>query len=156
MKLSKLHWYFEIRISTNRLYILFVIRYIWTFQRHLKGKPHAELGEMLNEQHEMITNLLRQQASLVERRKAIVNQKTAKFKNQNREIQMSTCNMCQVEICGFNSVADLRTHRQSYGHQMLKEFLHPKCTSCNLEFQGKCILNYMLSYPAKIYLKSSR
>ena len=103
----------------------------------MKGKPHAELGEMLNAQHEMITNLLRQQASLVERRKAIVNQKTAKFKNQNREIQMSTCNMFQVEIYGFNAVADLRTHRQSYGHQMLKEFLHPKCSSCNLEFQQR-------------------
>ena len=50
----------------------------------MKGKPHAELGEMLNEQHEMITNLLRQQASLVERRKAIVTEKTAKFKNKNR------------------------------------------------------------------------
>ena len=61
-----------------------------SFERHLKGKPHAELGDMLNEQHEMIVALLRQQATLVERRKAIVAQKTAKFKNKNgnREVQM--------------------------------------------------------------------
>ena len=46
---------------------------------------------MLNDQHEMITALLRQQATLVERRKAIVANKTAKFKNKNRnnrEIKM--------------------------------------------------------------------
>jgi len=85
----------------------------------------------------MITNLLRQQASLVERRKAIVANKTAKFKNQNREVQMSTCNMCQVDVYGFNTVQDMRIHRQSYYHQMLKEFLHPTCSSCNLEFQQR-------------------
>ena len=32
----------------------------------------------------MIASLLRQQAKLVERRKAIVTEKTAKFKNKNR------------------------------------------------------------------------
>ena len=26
---------------------------------------------------------------------------------------------------------------QSYYHQMLKEFLHPACSSCNLEFQQR-------------------
>ena len=63
-----------------------------SFERHLKGRPHAELGDMLNEQHEMIISLLRQQATLVERRKAIVAEKTAKFKNpknrNNREVKV--------------------------------------------------------------------
>ena len=67
-----------------------------SFERHLKGRPHAELGEILGDQHEMIASLLRQQAKLVERRKAIVTEKTAKFKNKNRnnrEIKMYVSNM---------------------------------------------------------------
>ena len=131
----------------------------------------------------MIGSLLRQQAKLVERRKAIVTQKTAKFKNKNRnnrEIKMyvdkglmtrfriegiefypiakhkglpsemlishqffyytlrifsSTCNMCHVDVYGFNSAADHKIHRKSYSHHMLREFLHPKCTPCQKEFQ---------------------
>ena len=45
--------------------------------------------------------------------------------------------MCQVDVYGFNTVQDMRIHRQSYYHQMLKEFLHPTCSSCNLEFQQR-------------------
>ena len=47
----------------------------------------------------------------------------------------SSCNMCQVDVYGFNTNADLKIHRKSYSHQMLREFLHPKCTPCHMEFQ---------------------
>ena len=43
--------------------------------------------------------------------------------------------MCQVDITGFNITSDLKIHRQSYTHQMLREFLHPKCVPCQKEFQ---------------------
>ena len=42
-----------------------------------------------------------------------------------------------MDVYGFNAVQDMRVHRQSYSHQMLKEFLHPTCSPCNLEFQQR-------------------
>ena len=49
----------------------------------------------------------------------------------------STCNMCQVDVYGFNVKNDSKIHRQSYAHQMLKEFLHPSCPTCKIEFQQR-------------------
>ena len=49
----------------------------------------------------------------------------------------STCNMCQVDVYGFNVKNDSKIHRQSYAHQMLKEFLHPSCSTCKIEFQQR-------------------
>ena len=43
--------------------------------------------------------------------------------------------MCQVDVYGFNTNADLKIHRKSYSHHTLKEFLHPKCIPCHQEFQ---------------------
>ena len=45
--------------------------------------------------------------------------------------------MCKVDVYGFNTNGDLKIHRKSYSHQMLREFLHPKCTSCQKEFQQR-------------------
>ena len=43
--------------------------------------------------------------------------------------------MCQVDVYGFNRTVDLKVHRKSDCHQMLKDFLHPKCGPCQKEFQ---------------------
>jgi len=106
-----------------------------SFERHVKGRFHADLMQMVKAQDFAMCDVLRQRVKREEKAKRAALEKSQKGKAAGNGPLGPTvsCPMCDIDdACG-----PINFHRKSVHHQALRKFLHPKCQHCNLEFQTR-------------------
>lgn len=100
-----------------------------SFEKHLRGRAHSLVFESLEDSYKIQADMLRQSIRLGEERKAI---ELNRMRRLGKQVDMRKgihCNMCDYNFYGREAI-----HRKSDGHLKLKQFLHPRCKRCRLEF----------------------
>ncbi|XP_054281152.1 uncharacterized protein LOC128998821 [Macrosteles quadrilineatus] len=103
-----------------------------SFINHLNGKLHQLMMDGLIEKYKLKVNLLRYEIRMAEQQREI----ELELKQRHGLIPSTKhreyCTICDLHVCG-----SLVSHQKNVLHQNLKEFLCPKCSYCNMEFNTR-------------------
>ncbi|XP_065341696.1 zinc finger protein on ecdysone puffs [Cloeon dipterum] len=107
-----------------------------SFDNHVRGIAHLRMLDRVEKDYGEKAKTLREACHAEEMRIQQDQEYQARMKNKPLPSRRDFCKMCDMVIYG--SVLD---HRRSSQHQALKNHLHPKCSTCQIDLPSRIDLD---------------
>jgi hypothetical protein len=102
-----------------------------SFESHLSGRAHQSLARILDLRFQKRVDVLMADSKLNEEEISI---EMERLKRAGKQIHGGNKNKNFCKMCDCNYAVNWGTHKLSLGHRVLKEFLHPSCRVCDVNF----------------------
>ncbi|XP_059476524.1 zinc finger protein on ecdysone puffs-like [Neocloeon triangulifer] len=107
-----------------------------SFDNHIHGVAHLRMLDTIEKEYSAKAKSLREACHSEELRMQRSLEHDARMKNKPLPTRRDFCKMCDMTING-----SVLSHRRSSQHQALKNHLHPKCSTCQIDLPSRIDLD---------------